>query len=109
MIHVHLVQGRCDAGPREALTPGLGLGTAAAEPWQAPRCVLVVSQDFLIAHSPGLWLDALHIQYTPEDTGSDDATPPADYRFADPYDYDYGCAAIMVTPTVHFGKHRPGL
>ena len=40
----------------------MGLRIADAEPWAAPRCVLVLDETLFILDRPGLWLDSLHIQ-----------------------------------------------
>ena len=32
------------------------------EPWEAPRCVLLIDDTLFLINRPGLWLDSLHIQ-----------------------------------------------
>jgi len=44
------------------MPPALGLGHRANEPWQGPRCVLVIDEDLFIVERSRLWIDSLHIQ-----------------------------------------------
>lgn len=63
------VQGKCTTPPTGPLTPSeLPLGISDQEPWQAPRCVIVISDPLYMIDRSRLWIDALHIQVT---NGSD--------------------------------------
>ena len=56
-------QGKCTTPPTGSLAPSaLALGIVEEEPWQAPRCVIVTSDDLFIVDRSRLWIDALHIQ-----------------------------------------------
>ena len=49
--------------PTGPLAPSeFALGTTAEEPWRAPRCVIVISEDLFLVDRSRLWIDALHIQ-----------------------------------------------
>ena len=51
--------------PTGPLTPSeLALGIADEEPWRAPRCVIVTSEDLFLVDRSRLWIDALHVQVT---------------------------------------------
>ena len=57
------VQGKCTAPPTGDLQhSALDLGVADEEPWRAPRCVIVTSEDLFVIDRSRLWIDALHIQ-----------------------------------------------
>lgn len=99
--------------PPAELTPdNLGVKIAAGEPWRAPRCVLAVAQHLLVATSPGLWLDSLHVQFArwPEpvaEVDDDDYSPPIDYTYA--YGLpEYPCAPFLLGLqfVVHCGRHH---
>lgn len=56
--------GKCTTGLPGAIERAIsdGLEIGQEEPWAAPRCLLIISDDFLVVDRSRLWLDALHIQ-----------------------------------------------
>ena len=49
--------------PTGPLAPSeLVLGIADQDPWRAPRCVILTSDDLFLVDRSRLWIDALHIQ-----------------------------------------------
>lgn len=62
-----MLQGKCDSPPGGTLATTLEAIAARigdAEPWAAPRCVVLTSEDLIVVMRSRLWLDALHIQIT---------------------------------------------
>ena len=56
-------QGKCTTPPTGDLEhSALDVGVDDEEPWRAPRCIIVISEDLFVIDRSRLWIDALHIQ-----------------------------------------------
>ena len=57
------MQGNCTSPPPISLNPERLAAIPTPEPWSTPRCVVIVSEEFMQSDSAHVWVDSLHIQF----------------------------------------------
>ena len=63
------MQGKCVAPPDAEIASAIAdLELNAPEPWHAPRCILLASEQVFFVDRSRLWIDSLHIQFIEADT-----------------------------------------